>query len=291
MKQQNRRYQKRKKLYRMQRYYKKKRRLRLWVWIVFIILSIGIIILSVFKIFNWHNDNKNTSKQLDDIKQDITIKKIESDDSDELINPPDDKENDYWRYINLPMISVNFNELKQKNSDTVAFLKVNGTNINYPVVQTTNNDYYLHHSYDKSKNDAGWVFLDYRNDINNFQDNTIIYAHGRYDTTMFGSLKNIFKNDWYNNTENYVIHLSTPTRNTLWQVFSVYKIPTETYYLTSSFGTNESHQKFINTITSRSKYNFNTITNTNDKILTLSTCYNNKEKVVLHAKLIKIQNR
>lgn len=291
MKQQNRRYQKRKTLYRMQRYYKKKRRLRLWVWIVFIILSIGIIILSIFKIFNWHNDNKNTSKQLDDIKQDIIIKKIESDDSDELINPPDDKENDYWRYINLPMISVNFNELKQKNSDTVAFLKVNGTNINYPVVQTTNNDYYLHHSYDKTKNDAGWVFLDYRNDINNFQDNTIIYAHGRYDTTMFGSLKNIFKNDWYNNTENYVIHLSTPTRNTLWQVFSVYKIPTETYYLTSSFGTNESHRKFINTITSRSKYNFNTITNTNDKILTLSTCYNNKEKVVLHAKLIKIQNR
>lgn len=291
MKQKNRRYQKRKTLYRMQRYYKKKRRLRLWVWIVFIILSIGIIILSIFKIFNWHNDNKNTSKQLDNIKQDITIKKIESDDSDELINPPDDKENDYWRYINLPMISVNFNELKQKNSDTVAFLKVNGTNINYPVVQTTNNDYYLHHSYDKTKNDAGWVFLDYRNDINNFQDNTIIYAHGRYDTTMFGSLKNIFKNDWYNNTENYVIHLSTPTRNTLWQVFSVYKIPTETYYLTSSFGTNESHRKFINTITSRSKYNFNTITNTNDKILTLSTCYNNKEKVVLHAKLIKIQNR
>ncbi len=284
-------YYKRKTPYRCERYYKKKRRLKLWVWIVLIILSIGIIVLSTFKIMNWYKDNKDTDKQIENITKDTKIKEIEADDSDEIVNPPDSKDNDYWKYIKLPLISVDFNELKQKNNDTVAFLKVNGTNINYPVVQTTDNDYYLHHSYDKSKNDAGWVFLDYRNDIDNFQHNTIIYAHGRYDTTMFGSLKNVFKNNWYNNTENHVIYLSTPTKNTLWQVFSVYKIPTETYYITSSFGTDESHQKFINTITNRSEYNFNTTVNISDKILTLSTCYNQTEKVVLHAKLIKMQKR
>ena len=108
---------------------------------------------------------------------------------------------------------------------------------------------------------------------------------------MFGSLKNVFKSDWYNKTDNYVVYLSTPKKNMLWQIFSVYKIKTETYYLTSSFASDESYQKFINTIKERSKYNFNTNVTTNDRILTLSTCYNSSEKVVLHAKLIKIQNR
>lgn len=106
---------------------------------------------------------------------------------------------------------------------------------------------------------------------------------------MFGSLKNVFKSNWYQNTKNYIVHISTPTQNTLWQVFSVYHIPTETYYLTSNFGSKESHQKFIDTIIKRSRYNFNTEVNCDDKILTLSTCYNNNEKVVLHAKLIKQQ--
>ena len=67
------------------------------------------------------------------------------------------------------------------------------TNINYPVVQTNDNEYYLGRAFDKSKNDAGWVFMDYRNDVNNLSDNTIIYGHGRLDKTVFGSLKNALK--------------------------------------------------------------------------------------------------
>lgn len=270
---------------------KKKRKLRLWVWATLFFIGFLCLLFAGFKLVQWAQDNKSTSLQNEKIKEETKVKKIPASEKDEMINPPDDKDNDYWNYMKLPLMSVDFNELKKKNSDTVAFIKVNGTNINYPVVQTTDNKYYLTHSYDKSKNDAGWVFLDYRNDIHNLNQNTIIYAHGRYDTTMFGSLKNVFKNNWYKNTDNYVIHLSTPTYNSLWQVFSVYSIPTETYYLTSSFGTTESYQKFIDTMISRSKFNFNATVNTNDKILTLSTCYNKTEKVVLHAKLIKGQAR
>lgn len=274
--------------YRMDRY-KKKMRLKLWVWLVIITINIIIVLIALYQINNWDKDNKSTNKQLDEIKEKVKIEETNS--NEELVNIQDDKDNDYWNYIKLPLVSVDFKELLEKNSDTVAFLKVNGTNINYPVVQTNDNEYYLHHSYNKTKNEAGWVFLDYRNNLDNLQENSIIYAHGRYDTTMFGSLKNVFKSDWYNKTDNYVVYLSTPNKNMLWQIFSVYKIKTETYYLTSSFASDESYQKFIDTIKERSKYNFNTNVTTNDKILTLSTCYNNSEKVVLHAKLIKIQNR
>lgn len=87
-----------------------------------------------------------------------------------------------------------------------------------------NNSYYLNHSFDQSNNNAGWVFLDYHNHLNNLDNNTILYAHGRLDTTMFGSLKNLLKSSWYDNPDNYLIKLSTPTSNSLWQVFSVYHI-------------------------------------------------------------------
>ena len=53
--------------------------------------------------------------------------------------------NDYWDYINVPYIDVDFSSLLAKNNETVAWIKVEGTKVNYPVVQTTNNDFYLSH--------------------------------------------------------------------------------------------------------------------------------------------------
>ncbi len=117
----------------------------------------------------------------------------------------------------MNLIDVDFSKLKEKNSDTIAWIKVNGTNINYPIVKTTDNDYYLNHSFDKTYNDAGWIFMDYRNTLNN-DKNTIIYGHGRLDKTMFGTLRNILKSSWLNNTNNYVIKMSNDKENTLWQV-------------------------------------------------------------------------
>ena len=121
--------------------------------------------------------------------------------------------------------------------------------------------------------------------INN--KNTILYAHSRLDKTMFGSLSKVLKSSWYNNKDNHIIRLSTDTENTLWQIFSVYKIPEESYYITTNFNTNEEYSKFLNTIKQRSIHNFNTNLDTNDKILTLSTCYSDTERTVVHAKLIK----
>ena len=199
--------------------------------------------------------------------------------------------NPYWDYINMNLINVDFDELKKINSNTKGWIQVNGTNINYPFVQAKDNKYYLIHSFDKSYNNAGWVFLDYRNNINSLSKNTIIYAHGRLDTTMFGSLKNILESGWLNNTNNYVVKLSTETENTLWQVFSVYHIPTTSDYIQVKFSSNEDFTTWAKMLIDRSSYNFNTSVSESDNILTLSTCYNNNEKVVLHAKLIKKETR
>ena len=269
-------------------------------WINFILLLIIIIcltflIISVKDIIVWKIDSKKIEKQVKEIQEIVKIEEVVEDleSKIEIIEPDSEipKSSPYWDYLKMNLIYVDFSELININSDTKGWIQVNGTSINYPFVQAKDNKYYLTHSFDKTYNNAGWVFLDYRNKINSLNKNTIIYAHGRLDTTMFGSLKNILKSDWLNDSNNYIVKLSTEKENTLWQVFSVYHIPTTSDYIKTEFDSDEEFTNWTKMLINRSSYNFNTEVSENDNVLTLSTCYNDKEKVVLHAKLIKKEIR
>ena len=270
----------------------KKKKYKFKTWIIIIILSIflSIFMISLVNIILWHNDNTKTKQNLDEIEQIVDIEIIQDNDNTILVNEPDDSESDYWYYITFPLINVNFDQLKEKNNDTVGWLNVNNTNINYPFVQASDNEYYLYHSYDKSYNKAGWVFLDYRNNKNLTDRNNIIYGHHRVNNTMFTSLLNTLDYDWYLNKDNHIIRVSTENENTLWKIISVYKIKKESYYITVNFNDN-TFSKFIDTIIERSIYNFNDEVTIDDKILTLSTCYDDNTRVVVHAKLIKRENK
>ena len=259
---------------------------------ILLLLFILIFIISLINIIKWLVDSNNIKKEINIIKENIEIKEIEDTDNTEIINNEASiKDYQYLDYIKMNLIDVDFNKLKGMNSDTIGWIQVNGTNINYPFVQTSNNEFYLNHTYDKSYNKAGWVFMDYRNNKTDYDKNTIIYAHGRMDNTMFGSLRKVLTNGWLNNKDNYIVKLSTKKENTLWQVFSVYKILTTNDYIKVNFSNNEEFLEFGNTLLNRSVFEFNTTINENDKILTLSTCYNNSNKIVLHAKLIKKQKK
>ena len=276
--------------YKPKKVIKKRRRLKKWVLIVIIIILGSTASFNILRLLDWNKDNNKTNDNINKISNTKT-EEIKDDENTELISTPDDKESDYWYYITFPLIKVDFTELIKKNEDTVGWINVNNTNINYPVVQSTDNNYYLTHSYDKKENEAGWVFLDYRNNKDFTSKNNIIYAHSRLDKTMFGSLSKVLKQSWYKDKSNHIIRLSTPTEDSLWQIFSVYVIKEETYYITTSWPSDTEYLDFLNTIKERSKYNFNTELNTNDKILTLSTCYSDTERTVVHAKLIKRNKR
>ena len=274
----------------------KKRKIKIkWkniILILIIITSTITLLISIFNIIKWKIDSNKTNYEITNIQENINVEEIQDTENTEIIEPVIEvpKENPYWDYINMNMINVDFGDLKRTNPGVVGWLKVNGTNINYPFVQSSDNDYYLTHSFNKSYNGAGWVFLDYRNNGTN-NKNTIIYAHGRSDKTMFGTLKNVLNNGWLNNTNNYVIKISTETENSLWQVFSVYRIPTTSDYLQTNFNDDIEYQNFLDMIKDRSDHNFDTNVASTDNILTLSTCYNNSDKMVVHAKLIKKENK
>lgn len=272
---------------------KKKKRNKLGLIILIIVSSLllSTLTISLFNIFLWNKDNKANENNLKDIEENTKIKIVKDNDNTEFINKPLDENDDYWYYSTFDLIDVDLKKLKEKNNDTVGWLNVNNTNINYTFVKSSDNDYYLHHSFDKSYNNAGWVFLDYRNNKNLTDKNNIIYGHHRVNNTMFTSLLNTLNQSWYTNKDNHIIRISLENENSLWQIISVYKIPVESYYITTKFNDDNEFITFLDTISKRSIYNFNYNVNKDDIILTLSTCYDDNTRVVVHAKLIKIEKK
>ena len=181
-----------------------------------------------------------------------------------------------------------FSTLQEINKDTIGWLTVNNTRIDYPVVQAKDNDYYLRRDYYQNKNRHGWIFMDYRNNPDELNENTIIYGHNLANQTMFGTLRYALNSYWYKKSANQIITFNTPNENMKFQIFSIYTIPTTNDYLDITFPTTDAYQSYIDLVKGRSIYDFNIEVTTDDKILTLSTCANgNDKRLVIHAKLIK----
>ena len=245
------------------------------------------IFYSGWKIIEWKIDSNKTIEQADKINEVADVEEKDDGDDTETITSNEPPNTPYWNYIKMKLIDVDFTELRKINSDVSGWVQVGGTNINYPFTKTGNNDFYLTHSFDRSYSKAGWVFADFRNRVDNTDKNLILYAHGRYDATMFGTLRNILTSGWLNNSENFTVRTVSDTELGLWQVFSVYKIPTTNDYIQTVFSSDTEFGSFAEALRKRSAHDFNTSVSGSDRILTLSTCFSSKERVVLHAKLIK----
>lgn len=180
-----------------------------------------------------------------------------------------------------------FEKLKKENNDTVAWLYVPGVDIDMPIVQAKNNSYYLSHDFDKKKSTMGWAFADYNNTFPELSDNTIMYGHTYRETTIFSKLKRVLKKDWLNDKSKHIITFDTEKERLTFKVFSVYTIKETNDYLYISFETKEKYQKYLDRELERSIKDFNVNVTSDDKIITLSTCYMNEHnRLVLHAKLI-----
>ena len=240
----------------------KKKLLLLILTVCFLVMFL----LSCFKILNYLKDNK-VNRQI----QRATSKAI-------TVIPADNLAERY---------KVDFETLRKQNSDTVAYLKVNNTKIDYVVVQGNDNKYYLDHNFNKSNNVSGWIFADYRNRFDGTDRNIIIYGHNTRDGAMFGTLRYVLDSSWYQNEENNKVMLITTSGVHYYQVFSTYMIDVEDYYINTEFNDDEEFETFIKRLKFRSNYAYKVNVYKNDKILTLSTCSGDgKKRIVLHARLL-----
>ena len=249
----------------------------LFLRIICIITIIGCLIY----IGNWYLENRKNANMLNE----VTDASIINTKTIDIPITEESSEGEPAQTIQIQTYELDFDKLFSVNKSTVGWINVPNTSINYPVAQAPNNDFYLSHSFDNSRNTAGWIFADYRNKFDGTDKNIIIYGHNRVDTSMFATLKNTQKPYWYNDKNNKYLTFTTPNGIDIYEVFSVYTIKMETYYLTTDFYNDEDFQSFVDTIKGRSIHNFGTSVNSSDSILTLSTCdATGKSRVILHAK-------
>lgn len=182
-----------------------------------------------------------------------------------------------------------FDSLLKINKDTVAWIYVKNTKINYPVVQSTRNNYYLWRDFNKKRNNYGWIFMDYRNNPNDLDQNTIIYGHNVKEGIMFGTMRTMMNPSWYNKEDNRLITFNTIDKKMQWLMFSTYRISATEDYLRTNFNSEEEFMEFINLIKSRSKKDFKVDIKPTDKILTMQTCSSNNTRNVVHAVLVSVE--
>ena len=133
----------------------------------------------------------------------------------------------------------------------------------------------------------GWIYLDYRNNLEKLDDNSIIYGHSMLNGTMFGTLKKVLSSSWRKVDENMVITLENENDTMKFRIFSAYKVDYTTDYLKTNFSSKKEKEEFIKLIRGRSIFKSNVEVDTNSIILTLSTCTGgNNKRLVVHAVLI-----
>ena len=235
---------------------------------LFLILFLSVFIYSIYNIIDWYIAGKKNEKIINDINDAIIEEEIEEEIVDEDTS-----------------LTVDFEILKEKNSEAVGFIKVNGTKIEYSVVKHKDNFYYLTHSFDRSYNKYGWIFANFENKFDGTDKNITLFGHNMRNGSMFGTLKNVLTEEWQSNEDNHKVLFITEEGKFIYQVFSTYKIYKEEYFATSNFKDDSEFLTFINKIKKRRNKDYNVEVTENDQILTLSTCHsNNNYRVVLHAK-------
>ncbi len=188
---------------------------------------------------------------------------------------------------NFQIANVDWAGLKEENSDICAWIQFETLGqINYPVVQGTDDDYYLKHTINHTENSAGSIFVEAQNN-NAFTDmNTIIYGHNMKNGSMFGLLRYYKEASYYAGNEYFWIY--TPQGNYRYKIFSCYEpmAVSETYSWWD--GPCDEYTAYLSKIQSYSKYSTGVSVGPSDKIVTLSTCTSRGSdyRFVVHGKLV-----
>ena len=219
---------------------------------IILIILIIIFLFSAYKVVRYLVEAKINKKLNNDlIDKAITI--IENNEESE------DDEN------NVPF-TVDFEKLKQENNDIVGWIYSENTPINYPIVQSKDNNYYLRRLFTGEYNTAGSLFMDYRNNPNIEDSNTIIYGHNMKNATMFGTLQKYRNQEYYDNHK--IMYYFTPEKNYIVRLFAGFTESVES----SLYQLGNINQNNIEQLYKKSNFKSDVTVAEENKFLTLSTC-------------------
>ena len=194
------------------------------------------------------------------------------------------KADDIYEKIRIEKEEVN--DAYIDNEDYRGWIKVENTNIDYPILQGNDNQYYLDKDINKEYLASGSIFMNYLN--NGFNDeNTVLFGHNMRNGTMFGQLKKYKEKDFFYGNNDIDIELSNGD-NLKYKVFSVYITNAEDNYIKTKFDNRDEYKEFLERIKNKSIYKSEIDLNEDDKIITLSSCSYEFDdaRIVVHGKLI-----
>ncbi|MGG1514304.1 class B sortase [Paenibacillus oryzisoli] len=173
--------------------------------------------------------------------------------------------------------------LRVINQEVVGWVHVDGTEVDYPILQHVDNDYYLNVDAAGRKSMYGSIFMDYRSDLERSQQNIVIYGHNMLDGSMFGSLQRYKNRAFFN--EHRVIILETPAQETEWEIFSVYTINAQKDQVDIAYASESDLLQAIGSYSKKSLFPAPVIPANPGRLLTLVTCSNETDdtRLVLHA--------
>lgn len=171
--------------------------------------------------------------------------------------------------LDFPALRENIEALREINEDIVAYIRIDGTVIDYPVVQGADNSYYLTHAYDGSESARGAVFWDASLPGGVLTQHTVLHAHNNKDGSMFSDLE-LFKDGEFFEEHRY-IDLETGYYNTRWEIISVYLSDADEA-LPLSFADEEDFLSYAGEVVSRSLFPFEGEITRDTLLLTLNTC-------------------
>ncbi|MBR5428433.1 MAG: class B sortase [Clostridia bacterium] len=199
-------------------------------------------------------------------------------------------------------MNIDYADLYGRNQDTVGYVNIEGTGIWGAVVKGEDNEFYLKHNFQKVQTKYGQIYMDYRNNTKELDDNTIIYGHHMRDGLMFAQLS-----EYYEDTKEHtalefykqhpVIEYSTLFAHYKWKICAVFvtnnKPSDDNGYMFNiivpNFHTRESLRTYIDAVKERSIYDTGVDWNENDKFISLITCaYDfNDERLVVIARMVR----
>lgn len=174
---------------------------------------------------------------------------------------------------------IDFELLKEKNEDIVAWLYIPGTQVDYPVCRGTDNTYYLHHNAEKEKNILGSLFVDSGNEPDLRDPHLVIYGHNMRQGQMFGELSNYEEVDFLQ--QQPYVYLYTPDEENVYQIYSVYRCePSDDTYTTGFMFRTKSYMDWLNETLTKETYETGAeqMVNAGQQVLTLSTCADGDRK-------------
>lgn len=270
-----------------QRERKKKRRGVIGTILTVIILSVcvGGFCFSAYTLYGYYRTYKDGEDEYEKLRSYIQENGDDGENSDAKDSSNSKKKKTKADDFKAP--KVDFDELKDINSDIIGWIKVQGTVINYPIVQGDDNTYYLKKTFEKQSNYSGAIFMDYLNAPDFSSDNTVLYGHNLKTGEMFGGLQKYEKKDYLK--DHKYIWIITPEYNKQYEIFASYKTDERSEVYTLEFNSFADMDSYFRLAKEASYFSSDSILLQDDKILTLSTCVSESEEArrVVQAKLIK----